>query len=40
METVVQTDLVRELIPRLREAGAEDGDVVELEGYEFEFLEN
>lgn len=24
----------------LREAGAEDGDVVELEGYEFEFLEN
>lgn len=24
----------------LREAGAEDGDIVELEGYEFEFVEN
>ncbi len=24
----------------LREAGAEDGDVIELEGYEFEFVEN
>ena len=24
----------------LREAGAEDGDVIELEGYEFEFIEN
>ncbi len=24
----------------LREAGAEDGDIIELEGYEFEFVEN